>query len=335
MNKRKDGLWREKLIINGKEKYFYGKTKTEVANKIRAFQSDQFESANFDRVALAWWEQHEPTLSRNTVRPYKAALDRAVEYFGKRQISSIRPVDISRFLSKAIADNNMADKTARTQLMIINLIERYAVEQGFIDSNRARDLSVPKGLQHKPREMPSSYDIKAIKENINQPFGLFPMIALFTGLRKGEILALTRDDFNFDDQTISVTKSFVFDKGRVIQKDPKTLAGIRVVSIPNILLPYIPQDFEGYLFNKNGKPLTENMFERRWNKYKELTGVSCDVHQLRHAYATALYEHGCSPEDMQLLLGHAQIETTMDIYTHIRDKHRKTIAKSTADIDIN
>lgn len=73
--------------------------------------------------------------------------------------------------------------------------------------------------------------------------------------------------------------------------------------------------------------MTETQFQRQWKLYQKESGVSATPHQLRHAYATILFEAGLDDKDAQELLGHANISTTRDIYTHITNKHREETAK--------
>ena len=92
----------------------------------------------------------------------------------------------------------------------------------------------------------------------------------------------------------------------------------------------------GLVFPGDSGYMTNGMFERHWRHYTKASGVACTPHQLRHAYATMLYEAGdkVSMEDAQYLLGHAQIQTTKDIYTHIRDAKVEKIKQSMLSIDI-
>lgn len=160
MVKRKDGLWQQQMtvVVNGvkKQKFFYGKTKAEVLRKIANFTEEAKRGAYFQFVADEWWAQHEPTLARRTLTSYEPALNRAIEHFGNKPIQSITPPEISTFI-KSFSKTH-ADKTTRTQLMIFNLIFKYAVEKGYVEINPVRDLEVPKDLpkrklQHHPRKI--------------------------------------------------------------------------------------------------------------------------------------------------------------------------------------
>lgn len=63
--------------------------------------------------------------------------------------------------------------------------------------------------------------------------------------------------------------------------------------------------------------LSNDHFTKLYDKYRAQTGVTVTPHQIRHGYATALFENGIDPKTAQVLLGHAQLSTTMDIYTHV------------------
>ena len=86
---------------------------------------------------------------------------------------------------------------------------------------------------------------------------------------------------------------------------------------------------ENFIFSIDGtKPLGYSAFQRRWDKYKKETGLDITAHQLRHTYATILFEAGIDVKDAQHLLGHSDISVTRNIYTHIRTNHfKETVEK--------
>lgn len=337
MVKRKDGRWQEQMTITEggrtRQKYFYGRSKKEVLQKIRAYQEEQERGPLFETVADEWWEMHEPTLAYTTTKPYRPAIRRAKDHFGKTYIRQIKPTDINRFLMDFIREQHAAQKTAKTQLMVINLICKYATANGYIPFNPARDISVPRGLAHEPRDMASDLDLARIKDSTDCTFGMFAYWILYTGLRRGELLALTWKDVDVKSRTITVNKS-VYHISNVPQvKEPKSAAGIRTVPLMDKLLEKITPG-KGLVFpGPSGGHIKEMEFKRLWYAYAKESGVSCSPHQIRHAYATMLFENDIEVKDAQQLLGHAYATTTQDIYTHIRQTRKEKLNQKLLSVD--
>lgn len=336
MTRRKDGLWQEVLRINGKQKYFYGRSKAEVLRKIREYQEKEVQGKLFSEVADEWWEDHERTLSPNSVRGYIAAMHRAVDEFGDRYIRSITPTEINRFLINFIKRYHAAASTVSMQLIVISLIFKYAVIYGYIDSNPARDLSIPKGLKKERRTVPASADIQRIKDSVDKPFGMFAYMALYTGCRRGELLALTWEDIDFDQKTIVINKSLYYINNKPYLKGTKTDAGNRILPLlAKLETQLLPRKCKGLIFHDDtGKYMTEKQYRCKWDRYQKEAKIAISAHQLRHAYATMLYENDIPAKDAQILLGHAQLSTTMDIYTEIREQHAAAVRKSILNVDI-
>ena len=339
MTRRKDGLYQESVTYekNGRRerRFFYGHSKAEVLRKIAAYREKAQRGRTFDEIADEWYEATAPTLAVNTLRGYRPAVARAREYFNGRYISELRPSDISTFIREFVRQHSAADKTARTQLGIVSLICKYAVAQGDIDTNPAREISVPRGLPKNPRQLPSDEDIARVKASVDCTFGLFAFLVMYTGLRRGEALALTWDDIDLESRTITVSKSVYQDKNKPHLKAPKTGAGTRPVPILDRLYERLKPS-AGLLFPDpvSHGLMSETHFESLWKQYKNESGVACTPHQLRHTFATMLYEAGVEDKDAQDILGHAQISTTRDIYTHIRDAQRAKIRAQILAIDI-
>ena len=338
MTRREDGLWQQSLslVVNGRKvrKYFYGRTKADVLAKIREYQEAEAVGPTFGEVADEWWEQHEPTLATNTLKSYRPALKRAIEYFGTTRIREIRPADINKFVRTFIKETNAAHKTASTQLMVINLIGRYSVENGYLQSNPARDVSLPRNLPKSARLLPPEGDIARIKAAANAPFGMFAYWILYTGCRRGELLALTWEDVDCDNNSVHISKSLYYVNGKPMIKRPKTENGIRDVPLMTKLKEKLKPG-KGLIFvSEKGTYISEWEFQDAWAEYIKASGVTCTPHQIRHAYATMLYENDVAPKDSQQLLGHAQLSTTMDIYTHIRAEKAQKVKDALVNLDI-
>jgi integrase len=305
----------------GKRIYFYGKTEREVNLKILEYTTKNAPGMRtFKEVSDDWWEETEPSLAYQSTKTYLPAKKRAEEAFGDMSMKDIKPRSINLYL-RELAREGFAQKTIANQRLIINLICNYAILQNEIEFNPCASVSIPKDLKKTTRKAASSTDEEIIKNNRDK--WLFPYIALMTGMRKGEILALQWQDIDFNENVISVTKSVYHYGDKPLIKSPKTDAGMRLVP----LLPQLKTTLESisnkrpnhYIVSDTGEtPLTNRRFITLMNKYKDETGISCTAHQLRHSFATIAFEAGIPVKAVQEVLGHKQISTTMDIYTEFR-----------------
>ena len=313
----------------GKRIHFYGHSDLEIDRQIMDYTSKQERGRLFKEVATEWRDQHFPTLSPTTSRGYKPAYARALDEFGGDPIRQIKALDIKRFIDD-FSRGGRARKTVRNQLLLLSLIFGYAVEVGDLEYSPCDHVTIKKNLPKRPRAAASPEDEEKIKKSAD--LWLLPYFILYTGLRRGEALALTWSDIDLETKEIHVTKSLCHAGGAPYIKTPKTAAGVRVVPILDPLLRVLPPPGlpQNYLFSIHGgeKPLTSYAYESLWKKFAEATGITCTAHQLRHSFATMLFECGIDVKDAQGLLGHASIAMTQDIYTHLRDQRRKNTAKT-------
>lgn len=320
---RPDGLHETIIRINGKRKAFRGKTDREVWEKVKAFdraaaEAEAEEETTFETVADKWWEEIEPTLAPSSLKSYKPALARAKKEFGSRQIGTITAQEIDRFIKGISAQ--YAKKTTAMQLQVIRQSIRWAEVKGYVQYNPAVSVRQPRSNKQTRRLPPDKEQIKLIKTHAeNTPFGLFAALIYYTGCRRGEALALTGADIDRKAKLIHIRRSVYYLSNAPYVKLPKTDAGIRSVPLLDALDKLLPKKLpKGYLFAEpDGSPLTYKHGEKMYADYCAATGVTVTPHQIRHGYATALFECGIDAKTAQTLLGHAQISTTMDIYTHV------------------
>lgn len=324
---RPDGLHETIIRINGKRKAFRGKTDREVWEKVKAFdraaaeaeaKQEAIESTTFAALADRWWDEIEPTLAPSSLKSYKPALARAKKEFGARQIGAITAQEIDRFIKGISAQ--YAKKTTAMQLQVIRQSIRWAEVKGYVQYNPAASVRQPRSNKQTRRLPPDKDQIKLIKVHAEDtPFGLFAALIYYTGCRRGEALALTGADIDRKAKLIHIRRSVYYLSNAPYVKLPKTDAGIRSVPLLDALDKSLPKKLpEGYLFAEpDGSPLTYKHSQKMYGDYCAATGVTVTPHQIRHGYATALFECGIDAKTAQTLLGHAQISTTMDIYTHV------------------
>ena len=325
---RPDGLYEAIRIIDGKRKAFRGHTQAEVERKMREYKQAVEDGRMWEVVIDEWQEKHFPTLAPNTLRGYNAAYERAREAFKGVLIRTIKPSEIQKFINRFSAQG-YAKKTVTTQLQIFQMAFAYAVINGDIDTSPCSEVSVPSGLSKKRREAATADDEAKVKAHVDD--WLLPYLILYTDLRKGEALALTYNDIDHENEIIHVTKSVYHESTKPKIKKPKTEKGFREVPILYPLKPYLPNKKSNlYIFSGDGgkSPLWSGEYNTLWKHFRMSSGIKCSAHQLRHSFATMLFECDVDPKDAQDILGHAQLSTTMDIYTHIRESRRKSVAKN-------
>ena len=330
MKKRSDGRY-VKVITDSKTHKrisFYGQSAREVNRKIFEYQERVERGSTFAEIAEAWWEEAQDELASQTVGGYKAALKRAIAHYGDRYVKDIQPKDILALFKKMTAAD-YAGKTIANQRIVFNQIFDYAILHNEIQFNPCSSVKVPKNAKKTVRHAATDDDEKRILTSNHE--WLFPLVALLTGLRKGEILALQWRDIDFDAGTISVTKSIEHINNKPHVKPPKTESGNRVVPLLTVLaqrLYPLRSKPNYYIFSDDGgkTPLYKQRYNRLYALYSEEVGITCTAHQLRHSYATIAVEEDVNPKDLQNALGHADIATTMNVYAEARKRSVEKVA---------
>lgn len=318
---RPDGLHETIIRIGGKRRAFRGKSDREVWNKVKAYRAerDAGKTETFEAVAHAWWNEIEPTLAPNSLRNYSPAYERAVAQFGSMDVSTVTAKDVERYINQFA--KTRAKKTVITQRQIIRQILNKAQREGYIMYNPADAVLLPKNLPQKKRHAPSADQIEKIKAGVTADFGLFAFLIYYTGCRRGEALALRYEDIDRTAKRIRIEKSVYYVGAQPKIKTPKTDAGSRTVPLLSALAAALPDKNHGYIFSNDGgkSPMMDNRVTKAYAAYQAATGVTVSPHEIRHGYATALHEAGVDYKTAQQLLGHAQLSTTMDIYTDVLD----------------
>lgn len=248
MKKRADERYKKSITIDGKRKYFYGKSEREVIRKIKDYTNEKALGAKFLDIASEWKEEHFKTIRNGTRTSYTPAYDRAVAHFGNQRIGDIETREIYAFLHSVIKQK-YSQKTVKTQKLVLNQIFNYAIICGDIESNPVTAIRLPSNLPKSQREIPTDETIEKIKNGVNNHFGLFAYLIIYTGCRRGEALALRYEDIDRERKIIKVTKSleWVNNVTPTITL-PKTEAGVREIILLDMLNEHIPNKEHGLLF---------------------------------------------------------------------------------------
>lgn len=337
MYKRPDGLYEKKLTINGKRKVFRGHTEREVLQKIADYQETAEKGRFFEVVAAEWWEVHQTKLKYGSLHTYKSAMNRAVDYFKGTRINEITAPEVYAFLL-FVAQHGYAHKTVKNQLTVVKQVFLYALMNREIKELPTVGVAVPSGLSQESRSLAPDDVVKAVKAIKPDEF-ILPALILYTGARCGEALALQWKDFDFISGLVFINKAVVYHSNQPVISDTKTKNAVRCVPLLDplrvLLEAQTPHSADDYIIG-GAFPVTKSVLNTNWLNFcrahdlahineqrtaragKTIWTCNIDRHTLRHEYATILYEAGIQPRTAQELLGHADLKTTLDIYTHIR-----------------
>lgn len=327
MKQRKDGRWVKTVKLGGKRLFFYSSEKTEkkalkdIERQMVEYREDAERGKPFKAVAEEWEVKHYPSIAYSTARRYEIYLKQINACFADAYIKNITAKDVLEFLNKLVKAGK-SSKTIRDQLSVFRMVFHYALVNQYISSDPTLYITPPKGIPKIPREALTESEVETVRNSINCTFGFFAYFILMTGLRRGEALALTYDDIDFKNKTVSVSKSVYHQSNRPCIKEPKTAAGNRTAILPDCLLNIFPKRNKGqkYLFTKDGGLMRSDQYQKLWKKYQEETGLhNVTAHMLRHTYTTMLHEAGVDVKDAQILLGHSDVNVTQNIYTHVRE----------------
>lgn len=313
-----------------KRKGFYAHTQKELKEKIRLAQEkaekDYELSLNpfFNGVADEWNEAHEKEVAYNTWQGYQAPLKDLKARFESYHLCEVTLQDLQNLLND-MKSQGFARQTINLRKIVASLIFDFAVLKGYIDNSPCRYLKVPKNAPHRPRELPKQEDIDKVMKAKGK-FGDYARFLYFTGVRRNEALALTKDDIQ--DGYILINKTLVWYGNKPkIKSTPKTSSGVRKIPIVEPLKPFLSNHKGNILFKGNNGYMLLSEFEKGWRKFQNENDLTITAHQLRHGFATLCYEAQLDEKEASELLGHSSIEVTKDIYTHISEQKAKITAE--------
>ncbi len=342
---------------NGKRKRIVrvgGKTKPECERAYRmAMHEKDLTGRIYDaqKITLSyfldqWMEEFvEKNFRENTIKTYKAAITNHIKpALGSRVLGDLTPRGLQKYI------NTMTEKYSRsTVTVLLAILKRslgYAASMcGYLMTNPAQPVQIPKQQEpQKTTHIFSAEELAAIFRRFppEHQCGLPILLAYHTGLRLGECLALSWDDVDMLGKTLRVHSTLV---GGTVQPIPKTSCSVREIpfgaKLYSILKAAHARQSKNRLRYGAAYNLTETNSVCVWPDGRQVDadamryfGKFCreqfgdgSFHSLRHTHATMLLEAG---EDLELVskrLGHANMNTTASIYSHVLEKRiKKTVA---------
>ena len=269
---------------------------------------------------------------------------------GNKKIDSFSVIDCQRLVNQWAEYFN----SAKYPKGITQQVFDFAIKLNLISDNPMKKVRLPK-KKAQVLEINKFYSTEELKKFFscledygNLKFNAFFRILAFTGMRKGEALALTWKDINFSSKTIDINKTFSIGlKRKQIIQAPKTKASIRVITIDDKTLEVLNkwkitqaiQLLEHGYNSMNENQLIFTTFKGNkyipleipsywFNKFCNKNGFEIiSIHGFRHTHCSLLFESGVPMKDVQERLGHSDIQTTMNIYTHVTENSRENSAK--------
>lgn len=341
----------------GQKKYFYGSTRKEVQDKVRAALNEKEQGilATGPNMLLRdyfpeWLETvcKPPSRAPRTYVAYRSVISKhLIPEIGHLKIRSLTTRHIQELYAKKLREGVKPTTLEQMQKVLSGSLGS-ALRWEMVSKNVASKVSIPK---HEQREIiPLTEEEARVLLEAAQGHRLEGMILLGVtlGLRRGEITALKWKDVDFEAHTLSVkhTVSHVPFMSYV-EKDPKTRASKRKIYLPDVVIQTLQQHYEaqkaeaengGLSFSEwNPKGLVF-LSKRRSYMHKDQTLTEfyailsqaglpkMHFHDLRHSAATILLVKGVHPKMVQELLGHSSIVMTMNIYAHVMPAMRKEVA---------
>ena len=155
-------------------------------------------------------------------------------------------------------------------------------------------------------------------------------LLFWTGMRSGELLALTLNDFEHKEKTVSISKNYSRHNGQDLILTPKTPKSKRIITIPNFICDMIEEYLKTLYDYKPSErlfPVTKYYLNHEMNRGCKKSGVKhIRVHDLRHSHASLLIEQSFSPLIISERLGHEKIQTTLQTYSHLYPNKHNVVA---------
>ncbi|EGP4987257.1 MULTISPECIES: site-specific integrase [Enterococcus] len=312
-------------------------------------------NTTFKEAAELWLESYKKTVKESSYSRTKIIFNKHIyPKFGNIKLSKIN----TAYCQKVVNDWSEKGTSKQYPLFInyMNKVFKYAINIGLTSDNPTLNLLIPKP-QIKTEKKLKLYTKEQLElflnevsqeQNLyfkNRDYTLFRLLA-FSGCRIGEILALTWDNINFKTNEMAIKKTVARSDKYYISETPKTKKSNRIIYLDEKTIKqlkfwkleqrkYLFQlgfTKANYLFTNDENNFTINQsVAERYNIYRERAGLPyIGLHGFRHTHASMLYEAGADHKEVQERMGHANIKTTMDTYTHITNsKKEETTQKLT------
>jgi integrase len=291
-----------------------------------------------------WLKEYSwPNLAPRTTEGYESIIHRhIIPALGKIPLIQLKPEHLQRYYSEKLSGGRYDGKGDLSRTTVshhhtcLHRALKMALKWGLINRNPADAVTPPRPQRSEMHTM-NEDDLHSFLEAAKRtPYYVLFYLALFTGMRRSELLALRWTDVDLLLCQIYVTRSLHHLRtGEIIFRAPKTIKGRRMVSLSpstaQLLHEYkenqeeqraslgIPLDDDDPVFSDlEGKPFLPDTVSHAWVKLVKRIGLEgIRLHDARHTHASLMLKQGVHPKVVQERLGHAIISTTLDLYSHV------------------
>jgi len=298
----------------------------------------------------------------STVFRYKSLLKRVLDEFGEMKMDSITGVHLDNFYLKLAEPGEnkssrkekkgLAPRTILHHHRLIHAIFEQALKSKLITSNPAKDCTPPK-VPKSEAEYFEIDEILKIRDALwKQPLKWITITCLMidTGGRRGEVVGIHWDSVNFDTNEIVIENNLLYTSERGIYEDTPKSGEKHTISITpevmDILYRYKIEQQEqcnllggiwredGHCFKQaDGRPIHPDSINNWLKEFAEKNGLPhIHPHKFRHSQASILYAYGVDPVTVSKRLGHSQVSTTQNIYSHLLKGSDRAATKKLAEV---
>jgi integrase len=348
---RKDGRWVASIVLeNHQRKDIYGKTRKEVQEKLRVALNDKKQgtlgtgaSVKLGAYLIDWLDNvHKSTIRMTTYTQYHSIIKaHIIPALGHVTVQKLTVQMIQTFYTKKIESGATHSRVMGIHAVLHKALDD-AVRWNIISRNVSDLVSLPAATTHEIQPLTVDQVHTLMEVVKGHHFEALILVAVTTGMRRGELLALRWSDIDFENGFIYIRRSV----GRVpkmgfVENDPKTRMSKRKITLPDVVIKALK---EHQLRQEQAKQLVS----KRWQEHNIVfpnkfggfhytnrmlitfhalvakAGLPrIRFHDLRHSAATILLIKGVHPKVVQELLGHSKISITMDIYSHVLPSMQK------------
>lgn len=336
---RKDGRFEGRVYLgkneNGKRRYksYYGATAEEVRRKHELAQFSAVPNIPTAKMTIAtlaaeWLLSVQNRVKESTLANYRLKLKKhIIPSFGVMNCCAVGSKEIYGFMNAKIGEG-LSSRYVSDILVIMKSMFKYAAREYGI-KNVFDGITMPK-KQSKEVRLLTKNEENRLKTYITDKPSLVGMgiaLTMYTGLRVGELCALTWEDIDLENRTLTVKKTMQRiqnhkggTKTKLIISEPKSEKSRRVIPIPECMIKMLRSfkaDDNCFLLTGKDKPMEPRAMQYRFSRLlKKLDLPHIHYHALRHGWASRAIELGFDVKTLSEILGHSSVELTMRLYVH-------------------